>query len=188
MSQRSKTITAGQQDVIIPGPVRGACPPPTEIVCIDARKVFDFCFQEETLERCFVLEEAVTEVVDCHIESVTCREVREREPIEGRDGFFLVSLQIDLILRITLLIEGMEVDRFRRITFVKRVVLCAPMGTMVDCVVTGTCICVLQEQTLPPGVVGIPLEVGDDDPDICCTIQLSGARIADAGDDRSWVR
>jgi hypothetical protein len=172
VSQYIKPMAGGQPDVIVPGPVKGACPPPTEIICVEAKKVFDFCFQEELLERCFDFEEEVTEVVDCEIESVTCREVRDREPVEGREGLFLVSLQIDLILRITALIDDVEVDRFRRITFVKRVVLCAPQGTDVTCNVNGTCICVLQEQELPPDLAPNQPVVGEEVAQICCTIQL----------------
>lgn len=173
MSHSIKPTAGVRPDLIVPGPVRGACPPPTEIICIEANKVFDFCFQEELVERCFDFEEDVTEVIDCVIERVTCREIRDREPVEGREGLFLVSLQIDLILRITLMIDDEEMDRFRRITFVKQVVLCAPLGTQVSCDVTGTCVCVLQEQELPPELnITANLLPVQDEAQICCTVQL----------------
>jgi hypothetical protein len=170
-----KPIAGAQNDVIVPGPILGPCPPPTEIICIEAKKVFDFCFQEELLEKCFRLEEEVTEVEDCEIESAVCREIRDRRPVEGRDGLFLVSLQIDLILRLTLLVDEEEVVRRRRITIVKQVVLCAPLGTEVTCEVAGTCICVVQDQTLPPELVengAAQPEPAEDEPNICCTVQL----------------
>ena len=53
---RDTDATAGTETIVVPGPIRGGhCPPPREIVLVDARKVFDFCTQEDLLERCFTI-------------------------------------------------------------------------------------------------------------------------------------
>jgi hypothetical protein len=157
---------AGGSDVrIVPGPIRqGTCPPPTEIVVVEARKVFDFCFQEDVLERCFFIpglsQQSV--VTRCEITNVMCREVLDREPIPDKDGFALVSVQVslDLVITIQPSPNAQPITETRRIVFPKRTVLCAPTGTEVTCDVRGTCICTIQPN------------VGGTEPNLCCTIQL----------------
>lgn len=159
---------AGEAETRIrPGPVRGgACPPPSEIVVIDARKVFDFCFQEETLERLFMVPGlgAGAAVVDCQITDVTCGEIMDREPLPDQDGLALVSIRIVLELTITIRPSpnSNPITVRRTIVFPKRVVLCAPTGTDVICDVQGTCICTVQ-----PTPQNQPAE-----PNVACTIQL----------------
>lgn len=174
-----KPIAGGQEngDVIVPGPIRGEVPDPTEIVCIEARKVFDFCFQEDLIERCFFLpQNNVEEILDCEIEQVKCREIRDREPVPGQEGLFLVTLSIQIRLRIgARRANGDEVDFFRDITFAKRVVLCAPEGTDVTCDVNGTCVCVLQEAIDPDeteGETSVNQQVNQNGAELCCTVQL----------------
>ncbi len=159
-------MAGGQETRVVPGPVKnGACPPPREIVVIETRKVFDFCFQEDVLERCFFVAGLGpgAMVTGCEITDVTCNEILDREPIPGHEGFFLVSLQVTLELSITIVPEAgaARVTVTRTIAFPKRVALCAPEGTDVTCDVQGTCICTLQPNQ----------EVGQE-PNICCTIQL----------------
>lgn len=177
LSQYIPPMRGGQDRRIVPGPVRGgACPPPSEIVVVEARKVFDFCFQEDTLERCFFvsgLGSAAT-VTSCEITQVTCSEILEREPVQDQDGLALVSLQVTLELTITVS-PGPNltpVTITRLISFPKRAVLCAPIGTEVTCDVRGTCICTVQPSTMQTGT----------EPNVCCTIQLcivvtSGANV-----------
>jgi hypothetical protein len=88
---------------IVPGPVRGACPEPTEIVCVELNKVFDFCFQEHRVERTFPLnrgveaDPALTEI-ECEIDedNITCREVGERREVPHQKNKFLVCVAVDV--------------------------------------------------------------------------------------------
>lgn len=161
---------AGSEDVrIAPGVIRGGqCPSPREIVVVEARKVFDFCTQDDLLERCFFVAGLNTGamVIDCQISNVSCQEIMEREPLPNGDGKALVSIQVNLTLNLTIMPgPGQQpVMVQRNISFPKRVVLCAPTGTDVTCDVRGTCICTLQPPS--PGMV-------EGEPNICCTIQLS---------------
>ena len=157
--------TAGQQP-IVPGPVReGRVPPFREIMVIETRKVFDFCFQEDTLERCFTVPNlgAGAQVLSCQITDVSCHEVTPREPVQDQPGLSLVSIQVNLTLSITIQpATGAAPGTLQRVVaFPKRLVLCAPVGTDVTCDVRGTCICTLQ-----------PLPAGSTEPNLCCTIQL----------------
>lgn len=161
---------AGVQDLrVLPGPIRGGhCPPPREIVVVEARKVFDFCTQDDLLERCFFVaglgQGAM--VVDCQIANVTCQEIMEREPLPTKPGKALVSIQVNLTLNLTVVPATGQAPVMlqRNISFPKRVVLCAPTGTDVTCDVRGTCICTVQ----PPSPTPVETE-----PNVCCTIQLS---------------
>lgn len=152
---------------------------------VEARKIFDFCFQEDTLERCFFvpgLGTAAT-VTNCEITQVTCNEILDREPVPDQDGLALVSIQVTLELSITVL-PGPNVAPVtvtRMISFPKRAVLCAPTGTEVTCDVRGTCICTVQPSTMA--------QMGTE-PNVCCTIQLSEVNIADdihALDTTGWT-
>lgn len=169
MAQYLPPMSGGQEPRIVPGPVRGgACPPPSEIVVVEARKVFDFCFQEDSLERCFFVSglASTATITNCEITNVTCTEIMDREPLPDQDGLVLASIQITLELRITILPAPMAqpVTIMRTVTFPKRVVLCAPSGTDIRCDVRGTCICTVQ----PPPTTGAT----GNEPNVCCTIQL----------------
>ena len=169
MSEYLPPKTGGQERRVVAGPVRGgACPPPSEIVVIEAQKVYDFCFQEDTLERCFFVAGLGTgaTVTNCEITNVTCMEILDREPIPDQEGLALVSLQVSIELSITVLptAAGTPITVMRTISFPKRVVLCAPTGTDVTCDVRGTCICTVQ-----PPVNGQQVTT---EPNVCCTIQL----------------
>lgn len=169
MAQQMMPHDGGQQEGrVSPGPIRGGhCPPPREIVLVDARKVFDFCTQQDTLERCFCVADLGPDaaVIDCQIVNISCQEIAEREPIIGGEGRALVSIQVNLTVRITLMPGNNQppITVERNIAFPKRVILCAPMGTDVTCDVRGTCICTVQ----PPGSTGCPVEAN-----VCCTLQL----------------
>jgi len=113
-----------------------------EVICIEAKRVCDFCFQEHRVERRFdvtVPANARTHV-DCEIDTakINCREVERRE-VDGKKSKFLVCVAVDVPVRIHVGDQTLE----RTITFLKQAILCAPAGTEVDCQVTGNCCCVL---------------------------------------------
>lgn len=169
MSQHLPPMSGGQ-DRVVPGPVRGgACPPPSEIVVVEARKVYDYCFQEDTLERCFFVPGLgpSASVASCEITDVTCNEILDREPLPDQDGLALVSLQITITLQLAIVpaMGAAPIMLTRNITFPKRVVLCAPTGTDVTCDVRGTCICTTQPPPVGQAATG-------PEPNVCCTIQL----------------
>jgi len=159
-------VTAGTEMTVLPGPIRGGhCPTPREIVLVDARKVFDFCSQEDLLERCFTIPELGTEgsILSCRITQILCEEVADRQPVNnGDEGRAIVSIQITLTLQLQVQTQAGATPTIveRTITFPKRVVLCAPEGTDVTCDVEGTCICTVQPMA------------GEGEPNVCCTIQL----------------
>lgn len=169
MSNYIPSNTGGQDVVrVVPGPVRGnACPNPREILVIEARKVFDFCSQEDLLERCFFVAglSANATVTGCEITNVSCSEIMPREPITDQEGQAVVSIQVNLTLNITIVpTPGAQPVTIQRIiAFPKRVVLCAPTGTDVTCEVRGTCVCTVQ-----------PVQPNQEvaEPNVCCTIQL----------------
>lgn len=168
MAKYLPPMAGGSDNRIVPGPIRGgACPPPSEIMVVEARKVFDFCFQEELLERCFFVQGLGTGamVTNCEITEVTCAEILDREPIPDQEGLNLVSIQVNLTLSITIVPQpnANPITVRRNIAFPKRVVLCSPTGTDVNCDVRGTCICTLQPAQA---------QAGGQEPNICCTIQL----------------
>lgn len=166
MSEYLLPMSGGQETRIVPGPIRGgACPPPREIVVIETRKVYDYCFQEDMIERCFFVAGLGTgaTVTSCEITNVACNEILEREPVPDQEGMALVSIRVTLDISITVVPSpnASPITVTRSVAFPKRVVLCAPPGTHVTCDVRGTCICTVQPQ------VGAGTE-----PNICCTIQL----------------
>jgi len=126
---------------IIPGPCDGPCPEPTEIVCIETLKVYDFCFQSDSVENaCFPIPAACTPpvpgtvTIECAISSVTSRVInRVPLPTPAPTGFARVTIEITVTLSFTL----RNADGTVRCTFtaafpfVKNVALCAPTGTEV---------------------------------------------------------
>lgn len=146
---------------LLPGPVAaGACPPPTELVVIEAPKIYDFCFQEDRLERFFTLDDLSdgATVLSGEIVEVRCCEIAERRAV---NDLFEVSLQVDACMRVIFLPGmGEEPERLERLVRLqKRVLLRAPEGTDVTCDVQGECLCTLQ-----PGCAN--------DPNLFCTINL----------------
>lgn len=117
-----------------------------EVICIEAKQVLDFCFQEERLERTFkeIPDPHMDQVVECRLltEEARCQVVERRE-VEGVKGKLLVCVAIEVPVR---LIVGKE--RFeRRLRFLKQVVLFAPEGTEIQCEVTGNCCCLADEES-----------------------------------------
>ncbi|HEX6970952.1 MAG TPA: hypothetical protein VF234_01890 [Limnochordia bacterium] len=132
---------------IVPGPCPPeGCPEPTEIVCIEVNKVYDFCFQTERQSATFTVPKTVTmgqvgEAVPCMVDvaNTTCMElVALRQPLPG--GFANVTLSITVPI-----ILGTPPNTVTEtITFMKTVTICAPEGTTVDCrIAAARCECVI---------------------------------------------
>ena len=122
-----------------PCPPEG-CPPPVEVVCVEATKVFDFCFSTLTqdmvripVEPCCAAPPAGTaaevfvEAVDCTVEGVT--------PVAGSGGFANVLLLIEVTLDIALVRpDGSTLCSFSGgFSFLRTFTLCVPEGASVRC-------------------------------------------------------
>lgn len=124
-----------------------------DVICIEAKKVFDFCFQEHRVERFFPVTGIPTGtpiVVDCQIDTqdITCREVAPRELVDPKKNKFLVCLaiRVPVMIRVMNQVTGGIVATFNQVIVIpKQVVLCVPPGTEVQCEVTGNCCCVFDE-------------------------------------------
>lgn len=117
------------------------CPDPTEIVCIEVLKVYDFCFASERKENvCFDIPPACyppvppDATVTCSITAVSCDEISRRP--SATPGLTDVTLKIcvDVTLTITPAGGGLPSCTFSdTFCFIKTVTLCAPDGTEVQC-------------------------------------------------------
>lgn len=127
---------------VFPGPCpRGVCPEPPEIVCIETLKVYDFCFQSDTIENaCFPIPAAcappVTTAVTvvCTITNIASAIVaRTPLPAPAPVGFARISIRIIITLEFRLLrADGSTICTFTTdFPFLKTVALCAPAGTNV---------------------------------------------------------
>ena len=125
---------------VIPGPCNaGECPEPTEIVCIETLKVYDFCFQNDTIENaCFAIPAAclppisTAVTVNCAVASITSAVVaRTPLPPPAPPGFARVTIRIIVALNFTLAnADGTVLCTFTAdFPFVKTIGLCAPVGT-----------------------------------------------------------
>lgn len=116
----------------------------TEVVCIEAKRVCDFCFQEHRVDRTFPVPTGVQlpmnarPMVNCMIDeaNITCRVVEQRA-VDCKKDKTLVCLAIEVPVTITI---GNETFT-ERIVFLKQAVICVPEGTDVECQVTGNCCC-----------------------------------------------
>lgn len=132
----------------MPGPcpvVNGTpqCPPPTEIVCIDVDKVYDFCIQSDFRFECFDIPTdcgappfPAGTTIECALGTPTCTEVPPRTPAVGfPPGFFNVTVQVTVPVTITVRNPNGTVRCTfgRTVRFIKPVLLFAPAGTRIDC-------------------------------------------------------
>ena len=124
-----------------------------DVICIEAKKVLDFCFQEHQVERMI----AVTGVdcakveVDCHIDThrISCKEAAPREVVDKRKNKSLLCLAITVPLNLRLInrTTGKTIRTIdQKVVVLKQVVLCVPPGAEVDCDVTGNCCCVFDRE------------------------------------------
>lgn len=125
---------------VVPGPCqKHGCPPPTEIVCIETLKVYDFCFQNDSIENaCFPIPASCSPPVPanvkirCSVAGVTSS-VLSVSPLSppAPKGFVRVTIQITVNLTFKLLNnDGTTRCIFgASFPFMKTVALCAPKGT-----------------------------------------------------------
>jgi hypothetical protein len=125
-------------------------------MCIEAKKVFDFCFQEHRVERNFnefEFPDNKRVKVECEIDeqNISCREVGHRKHVEGKKGKFLVCVAIEVPVRIRA-VDEFDCEKVcrtfnQKVVFLKQAVLCAPEGTEVECEVTGNCCCFFDRES-----------------------------------------
>ncbi len=144
MTEEKRIVT-----VVVPGPCPPhGCPPPTEIVCIETLKVYDFCFQNDTVENaCFAIPAACVPpvttavAVNCAITNITSAVVQRTPlPPPAPVGFARVTIRLILTLSFTLVrADGTTLCTFTAdFPFLKTVALCAPAGTDVVVETRGT--------------------------------------------------
>lgn len=124
-----------------PGPRRlgdAAAQRPEEIVCISVDKVFDFCFQEEvvtrTLNVSLPMSTGVTGILDTR--NAACQVIGE--PRTGDGGLTNVTLRVTVPATVQIANQSPMTVNF--VSF-RTIQLNMPVGTSVDCDVTGTCFC-----------------------------------------------
>jgi hypothetical protein len=155
---------ADEASPIVPGPCPSTgCPPPTEIVCIEVTKVYDFCFQSESRENiCFPIPASCGTVppgttATGTVTSVTCS-TQSISPIPSQPGFANVTLLITVTESLTLTApDGTTLCTFSgQFFFLKTVTLCAPTGVSVTC-------------SAPASAVGPCVIIGSE---VCCTVNI----------------
>lgn len=127
-----------KQDQISPGvcPPEG-CPPPTRIECIISEKIYDSCFQIETLTRNITIPRtdftstfAIGDMIFCNpFSSISCSEIAR---VDVGGGLFNITLQINIPIIFTNPFNPSEMV-LKNITLIKTVVLCCPEGIDIDC-------------------------------------------------------
>ena len=132
---------------VTPGPCGpGGCPPPIEIDCIFVNKVFDYCFQSDTVPLVcadFVCGGTITSVTSTVVD-VSCS-FQSSTPSSSPNfvnATFLVTALIDFTIVTTTTI----CYTFATTSFIKTVTLCGPTGTVQSCEV-------LSATTAPPFVL-----------------------------------
>lgn len=144
------------KDEIKPGVYPQGAPPATEIVCIKTKKVFDFCFQQDLVERVFPVTEPgvpsnVDGIIECNVTQTRCTELGRNE-VPDKPGFYAVSLQVSVNCAFTVATSNGGQETFARtFTLPKTVVLCTPAGTHLECDVSAVCTCTLESQQRPAG-------------------------------------
>jgi len=144
--------------------VGAGLPDPHEVICIEAKRICDFCVQEQHIERTFdaVLptvpkhdkhdrcdkkdDHDLLQHADCEIDerNIRCREVSRRTVDDGKKVTKeLICLAIEVPVFIRVYNHSGKVIRVieEKVVFLKQAVLCAPSGTDVECRVTGDCCC-----------------------------------------------
>jgi hypothetical protein len=135
---------------VVPGPCPPeGCPPPTEIVCIQTNKVYDFCFQQDIASApCLTIPVTVTvptgSTATCAVTNVVCQ---AGVPVPtGVDGLATVSVVVTITYDVTVFSPtGAVVTTLTDNTFVftKSVIVCGPVGTTAECEATASCSCIV---------------------------------------------
>jgi hypothetical protein len=126
-------------DQIIPGPCPPTgCPPPTEIDCIQVTKVYDFCFESDTLSNiCTAIPTTCigATTASCTVTSCTCT-FASSSPT-GQDGFVNATFVIACTIQFTVSSALATCTTSTTASLLKTVTLCAPTGTVQSCQVVG---------------------------------------------------
>lgn len=117
-----------------PGPCPPTgCPPPTEIDCIMVQKLYDYCFQQDTLQSvCTTIDEACAgaTLVTC---SVTASCVFVSSTPSSTSGFVDATFAIAATVTFSTTVDATTCTSYTTATFTKTVTLCGPSGTTQDC-------------------------------------------------------
>lgn len=119
---------------IQPGPCPlDGCPNPTRIECINVDKLYDSCFQTESLTRNTTVPFAqlsVGEIVQCSpLNGLSC-EILNKTALS--DGF----VRLTLLFHVPVILidpHDARIDVLRIFSFIKKITLCAPEGVEIDC-------------------------------------------------------
>lgn len=120
-----------------------------EVICIEARRICDFCFQDHQIERTFT-GPAGGVTAECEIDQdgVVCREVSRREiDAENDKELVCVAVTVPVTIRVFDAAGTLIATVTDTVRFLKQAILCAPAGTEIDCQVTGECCCFIDPTT-----------------------------------------
>jgi hypothetical protein len=138
-------------DQVTPGPCpTTGCPPPTEIDCIQVTKVYDFCFQADTIPNvcaplCMPAETVAS--ITCTVTDCDCDLVGTPVPA-STPGFVEATFLITCTVVFTLTSSsGNTCTTSTTASFIKTVVLCGPAGTAQSCTV-------VNESCSQPAIIG----------------------------------
>jgi hypothetical protein len=131
---------------LVPGPISGDCPQPTQIDCIEVTKVYDSCFQTEDFSNlctripyddcCHEIAKQAGTVATCAVTASSCTFVSSTPT--GVDDFVNATFAVSLTETITLTsTTGKTCTITVPVSFVKTVTLCAPAGTTQTCTIAG---------------------------------------------------
>lgn len=122
------------------------CPPPTEIDCILTTKVYDFCFQTDTLSNLsFTIPSTcpsplpIGAVVTGTVTGISCTTVSSTPILNPTTGAPTGFADVTVLITVTVTFvatssTGVVLCTFDGTTsFMKTVVLCAPSGTSISC-------------------------------------------------------
>ncbi|SES72762.1 hypothetical protein SAMN05660297_00411 [Natronincola peptidivorans] len=153
------------------------CPPPDRIECIVVDKVYDSCFQVDTISRDLFTDEfefgtglELGDAVLCGLTEgaeITCTEINRTAV---GDGFFTITLSISVPVTLTNpeATNGEPNEINRVFTFIKTVTLCAPEGVDPDCSESTLLFC----NCVVTNINDFEEEAGDAEYTISCEIQV----------------
>lgn len=129
----SKPLITGAEEVQ-PGLYPDGTPRTTEVVCVETDKIYDFCYQEHSATRCVALA-GIDAAARARAELLPAAcAVTNR--VYGSDGLADVSLTITVPVQVTAGNASVPVN----FVIFKTVQMAAPLGTVIECEVTGGCL------------------------------------------------
>lgn len=135
---------------VTPGPcVPLPCPEPTEIDCILVDKVFDYCFESDTVAQvCGDIPETCTGTpvsATCSVTSATCTFTSSAP--STTPNFILATFVITVTVAFTITTTLTTCTTTATTIFTKTVLLCGPTGTVQTCEI-------LSAACAPPAIIG----------------------------------